>query len=149
SCLAKQTMDRPDSMETVAERLGEIAEDQGWLVYELQVPARSSQPRVSDAMPAVPRPTPIPTSTPAPPAKRRRLWPLAAAAAAAVTALVLFLALGRSHGETDEAKARAELAIADQRIAGGRLVAQDGDDALAHLLSARRLDPNNAAVGER
>src|SRR5258706_1084495 len=65
SCLAKQTIDRPDSMETVSERLGEIADEQGWIVYELNLKSSGPVPaligRASTQLPPLePAPAPAP-----------------------------------------------------------------------------------------
>ena len=199
SCLAKQTIDRPDSMETIAEKLGEIADEQGWIVYELNVRAsgptyaradsrasgeHTPLPRAlpSKPMPPLPKPAPDPAQKPAadaqpkpapePPApkhqslvvepaplgkgdmptppRRRRMWPLAAAGGAVLAGVVAFALVRGSHrGNETAAKVATQLRIADERIASGKLVAPGGDDALEHLVEARRLDPANTAVAER
>jgi serine/threonine protein kinase len=165
SCLAKQTIDRPDSMETVLEQLREVADAQDWIVYELNVmasgphfarPASIPSGQIEPLLPAPPAPRasePV-IERPAPataPIARRRMWPIAVASAVAVVlGVVVYVALSRGHaGEGVSAQVQAELALADQRIADGKLVASGGDDALAHLLAARKLDPANAAVRDR
>jgi hypothetical protein len=79
-----------------------------------------------------------------------------ALAVAGAAGLVVWQATRRTGGTevaTSEAsvatRVDAELATADQRISEGRVVAGGGDDALAHLLAARTLDPHNAAVRDR
>ncbi len=150
SCLEKQTIDRPDSMETVSERLGEIAEEQGWIIYELNLKSSGNVPsldRASTQNPPLPR-AETAQPPPSPRRARRRTWPIAVGAACVAIAAIAFFAL-RDRGSDLAAKVQAQLAIADERTTAGLLVAPGGDDALAHLLAARQLDPSNAGVGER
>ncbi len=156
SCLAKQTIDRPDSMETVSERLGEIADEQGWIVYELNLKSSGQVPalfgRASTQLPPLePAPAPAPVPAPqAPPARRPRPWQLVLAAAGVVAVATLVFVLVRGgHDSGAAAKVQAELRIADERSTAGRLVTPGGDDALEHLLAARKLDPSNAGVRDR
>jgi serine/threonine protein kinase len=217
-CLSKQTIDRPDSMETVAERLQDISDEQGWIVYELNVrpsgpvstkppsgelaPLRQF-PRAGTPPPATPPPRVsghIPPMTPATSKKatgpspaltdrasaqtpaldvrspsaalvdrlghaptidkaaepaasvatpRRRMWPMAAAVAGlALVAVIAIVVMGGSK-DNGAANVDTHIRIADERIAAGKLVAPGGDDALEHLLEARRLAPKNADVARR
>ncbi len=174
-CLEQDPARRPPNMETVFERLEKIAEQEGWLVYELKMrtpqPGRlsgqhvvppierpfQSSPRLpraaSPAMAAIIGPPPAAAAK----AKRTRMIALAAAAVVALgigLALMLSMGGGDSRAQTPTADSPAktierELAIADERIAAGRLVAPGGDEALDHLLKAKAIDPKHPAVSER
>ncbi|HUS31465.1 MAG TPA: protein kinase [Kofleriaceae bacterium] len=226
SCLAKQTIDRPDSMETIGERLGEIAEEQGWIVYELNVrpsgpvharpetnpppmpggrktppagvpplrrpqttgtpPLKAKTPtpggspplahaETAEALPAEAKPDtspstvrspsalladrlaptmlapgPEPVAAPKPTPRRFPMWMLAAGAGVVIAIVVVVVALaGGAKRDEAAAKVDAQLRIADERIAAGKLVAPGGDDALEHLLEAKRLAPANKGVADR
>jgi len=186
-CLAKDPSLRPQDMEVVAAKLEQIAEQEGWLVYELNV--RPAATRSSGQVPLLDRPTPPPGSilsplpgmlTPPPsipPAQLAPPIPVVSVAPApapsraryvviGIVALVLVgggIAFVTSRGgetkpapqppavatESVESKVEAELAIADQRIAAGRLVGAGGDEGLDHLLAAKALDAKHPKVTER
>ena len=152
-CLAKDPADRPERMEKVTERLLAIADEQEWIVYELSVlptPAHISSPKLQ----AVPEPiaAPPPVATP----RTRWLWPVVGLIVALAVAGAAVFVMTRPQRQpqpqpTDDthAKVEAEIATADQRIAAGRFVAPGGDEALDHLLVARKLDPEHAGVHQR
>jgi serine/threonine protein kinase len=167
NCLGKRTADRPDSLQTLSTWLGEIADEQGWLVYELSImpsapvrqpiavvpPVSPHEPvtadaEVRDAMVIVLDRSPPRTVAKPPPPRR---WPIAIAAGAIALVIAVFVVARTRDSRADDtdAKVRAELSAADARMADGRLVTPNGDDALSHLLAARTLAPSNAAVRER
>lgn len=78
--------------------------------------------------------------------KRRQLAFIGGAAAA----LMAIIASGTlwSHRQ-DNAAVAAQVSLADERIAAGRLAGPSGDEALDHLLSARALRPDDPRVMER
>jgi len=78
---------------------------------------------------------------------KRRQLAFIGGAAAALMAIIASVALW-SHRE-DSAAMAAQLTLADERIAAGRLAGPSGDEALDHLLSARALRPNDPRVMER
>lgn len=78
--------------------------------------------------------------------KRRQLV-FIGGAAAALMAIIASVALW-SHRQ-DSAAIAAQLTLADERIAAGRLAGPSGDEALDHLLSARALRPDDPRVMER
>jgi hypothetical protein len=97
-------------------------------------------------------------TTPEPPLARLLKRPLLIAAAVVIAILgIVVIAATRSAKSTagghvsvqTSQKLDAELALADARIAAGRLVAPGGDEALDHLLAARTLDPTNPGVRKR
>jgi serine/threonine-protein kinase len=161
-CLAKDPAQRPKDMEIVGKRLEQIAEQEGWLVYELNVRAPTAT-RMSGQVAAVSEPPRRPPSGPAPalipaadpttkvaiPARNRRTLVVAAAIAAVlvigIVAVVAMRGDDKAPPTTEIAsKIDAELAIADERTTAGRLVAPGGDAALDHLLAAKALDPKHA-----
>ncbi len=171
ACLAKQPADRPQDMEHVVDRLEQIAEQEDWLVYELKVRAPTAV-RMSGQQPAVvpfdrtPAPgslTPPPhASSPAmyvppgvhPPRTRLRYVVIGVVALVLVGGGIAVLTSGESsapapRSEPVTSKVDTELALADERIAAGRLVGTGGDEALDHLLAAKALDPRHDKVNER
>jgi serine/threonine protein kinase len=151
-CLAKEQARRPLSIEYVLEQLEAIAEEQGWLVYELVRPTTVSEP-----MPVLTRPTtspPLPPADPiaatmhAPPAMkpRRRWWPFATAGTVVIALGLATIAWAGDGRRTTASRLDAALALADARVADGRLVAPDGDAALDHLLAARAIAPADEGV---
>jgi len=145
-CLAKAPGERPARMDVVADKLVAIADEEGWLVYELSaVPRASSSP----VLPA-PRVEPSP-----PPRSRRGRWIVAALLGTAVIGTsVVMLSRSASAPHRDpvaerHAQLEAELAVADQRVAAGRLVGAGNDEALDHLLKARAIDPDDPRVKQR
>ncbi|MGE5186373.1 MAG: serine/threonine-protein kinase [Acidobacteriota bacterium] len=142
-CTSLDPAGRPRDLDDVAERLLKIQRT-------LAVPAPT--PVHADATVGVQAPAP----------RRRRWWIVALVALAPLAGAAAVLAwhpqrhdppaaAGSSAGSGSNVAAQvaAELAKADQRIADGRFVANSGDDALAHLLAARALDPGNAGVRDR
>ncbi len=163
ACLATDPNDRPARIEQVAARLVAIADEHGWIIYELSLgpshqAASSGQLPTSPPdvrAPELPTPPTVAAATAAP-ARALRMWLIVAVGVACgAIAIVAVLMLGgrRSGSEAPDsnlqAKVQAELAIADQRIADGRFVAPGGDEALDHLLTARALDPTHRGVQDR
>src|SRR5258705_3233031 len=83
----------------------------------------------------------------------RPIWPFILAGGGALVVCVIVIIVlatrGSSSSSGNRGAMQAQLKIADERVASGRLVAPDGDDALAHLLAARKLDPSSVAVRDR
>ena len=155
-CLAEDPNDRPARIEQVAARLVEIADENNWIVYELSL-APSHSGRLPTPAPDARAPE-LPTSPPValPPSRAVRIGLIVAVGVACgAIAIVAVLMLGGGGSGNNapsaslQAKVDAEVAIADQRIAEGRLVAPGGDEALDHLLAARTLDPTDRAVHDR
>lgn len=137
ACLQPDPRNRPARMEDISERLVAIAAEQGWGASAMLTPSHLR------AM----TPEPAPAPAPAPPRARSKWGLVAGAALAGVIAAALVI---RFRGSPDRAaKVRAELALADERLAAGRVVAPDKDGALDHLLAARALDPDDPGVRER
>jgi serine/threonine-protein kinase len=122
-------------------------------------PERPTPPPPSLAQPMAYAP-PAVVAQPAPPRSRRNVAVIAVVALVAIGGGLAFVmtrgGADKPAGETTTnktddvaAKVEAELKIADERIASGRLVAPGGDEALDHLLSAKALDPKHAKVNER
>jgi serine/threonine protein kinase len=175
-CLEKDPARRPANMDVVSERLEKIAEQEGWLVYELKmrtpppvrlsgqhtVPPldRQTPPQGFQVSPRLPRAASpalaaIAGAPAAAKAKRNRYIAIGAVAAVVLIGGIAALVSmgGDSRAQTAaESPARTierELAIADERIAAGRLVAPGGDEALDHLLKAKALDPKHPKVADR
>jgi hypothetical protein len=81
-------------------------------------------------------------------AARRRLARLRLAGAGVALATAAALAVHLVAGDRAQQKLDAHLALADERLAEGRL-AGGGDTALDHLVAARTLGPDDARVRER
>ncbi len=122
-------------------------------------PARSPAPAPAPAPPLSMKPgqialAEIARSGPTPAPRRRRPRALIAAAiAAAVTIAIIVMAVGGSSDSADADAAPSaleeRLVQADTRMREGRLAGPGGDQALDHLLAARKLAPEDARVRDR
>ncbi len=148
-CLAKTPAERPARMDLVADKLVAIADEEGWLVYELSaVPPASAVAAATIGL--------AESAAAAEPPRRSR-WLVAAIVGALVAAGVTFAVLSGSSAPAPKrdpiAERRAlvdsELVLADQRVAAGRLVGAGGDEALDHLMKARALDAHHTGVIQR
>jgi len=151
-CLAKMPADRPARMELVAEKLVTIADEEGWLVYELSAVPPASSAATGSSLRAASEAT-VDVKKPA----RRGRWLAVLVLGALAAGGAIFVVTqrpSRSAPAKDPAAERgaqldAELTIADRRIESGRLVGAGGDEALDHLLKARTLDPEHPGVKQR
>ena len=96
----------------------------------------------------------VPAAIAQPPRTRTRFIVIGVVALVLVGAGIAVLTSGGSRAPARQAepvisKVDTEIALADERIAAGRLVGTGGDEALDHLLAAKALDPEHAKVKDR